>query len=109
MTLLLSIILASSIFFTFRWLARKRDGLPLPLGPKGLPFLGIVSNKPKGDILQYHHWLQNKDLYGPISSVTILGQTLIIIIHDPDIAFELLSDLSSVQPSHPGQIFGGET
>jgi hypothetical protein len=44
---------------------------------------------------------------GPISSVTVLGQTF-IIINDPKIAFDLMRDRSNIYSSRPGQVFSGE-
>jgi hypothetical protein len=68
----------------------KKYDHPLPPGPKGLPLLGNVNDLPKpGGGLEAHHWLKHKDEYGPISSVTVLGQT-IVIINDAQIALELL-------------------
>ena len=37
---------------------------PLPPGPKGLPVVGNVNDLPKPGILEAHHWLKHKDLYG---------------------------------------------
>jgi hypothetical protein len=103
-----SVILAFVIvFFILGWAPHSKNGLPLPPGPKGLPILGNVNDMPNGDILECHHWLQHKDCYGPISSVTVLGQTF-VVINDPDIAFELLRDRSAIHSSRPGQIFSGE-
>ncbi|KUM58478.1 hypothetical protein ACN42_g8682 [Penicillium freii] len=36
------------------------------------------------------HWLQHKDAYGPVSSITVLGQT-IVILNDAKPAMELLA------------------
>lgn len=102
-----SVILAFVLFLILQWATHSKSGLPLPPGPKGLPVLGNVNDMPKGDILECHHWLKHKDRYGPISSVTVLGQTF-VIINDPDIAFELLRDRSAIHSSRPGQIFSGE-
>lgn len=44
---------------------------------------------------------------GPISSVTVMGQTL-IIINDSKLAFELLEKRSAIHSSRPKQIFAGE-
>lgn len=44
---------------------------------------------------------------GPISSVTVLGQTM-IIINDAQITFELMRDRSAIHSSRPSQIFSGE-
>ncbi|KAJ4289086.1 hypothetical protein N0V90_011428 [Kalmusia sp. IMI 367209] len=80
------------------------NGRPLPPGPKGVPVLGNVNDMPKPGVLECHHWLEHKDLYGPISSVTVLGQTM-VIINDPKIVFELLRDRSNIHSSRPHQNF----
>ncbi|KAF3046783.1 hypothetical protein E8E11_009201 [Didymella keratinophila] len=82
----------------------KASTLKLPPGPKGLPILGNLNDLPKPGKLECHHWAEHKDLYGPISSITVLGQTF-IIINDADIAFELMRDRSAIYSSRPGQIF----
>ncbi|KAF2635515.1 cytochrome P450 [Massarina eburnea CBS 473.64] len=84
----------------------KEDGRPLPPGPKGIPFFGNVNDMPKPGTLECHHWASFKDLYGPISSLTVLKQTF-VIINDPQIAFELLRDKSAIFSSRPVQIFSG--
>lgn len=55
----------------------------LPPGPPGLPILGNLFDLPPttGSQPEYLHWLAHKDRYGPISSVKVLGQTM-VIIHD---------------------------
>jgi hypothetical protein len=42
-----------------------------------------------------------------ISSVTVLGQTF-IIINDPKVASDLMRDRSNIHSSRPGQVFSGE-
>ncbi|KAF2014331.1 cytochrome P450 [Aaosphaeria arxii CBS 175.79] len=87
---------------------RRRNALlPLPPGPRGIPILGNVNDMPKKDELEWQHWLKHKDNYGPISSVTVLGQTM-IIINDASIAFELLRDRSNINSSRPHQTFSGD-
>lgn len=44
---------------------------------------------------------------GGISSVTIMGQTL-VIVHDVRLAFELLEKRSVKHSSRPKQVFAGE-
>ncbi|EDU46689.1 O-methylsterigmatocystin oxidoreductase [Pyrenophora tritici-repentis Pt-1C-BFP] len=102
--LLLSV--ASILYVVYRRFM-ARHALPLPPGPKGIPILGNVNDMPKPGMLECHHWLQHKDLYGPISSVKVLGQTF-VIINDPTIAFELLRDRSAIHSSRPSQIFSGQ-
>ncbi|KAF4473096.1 O-methylsterigmatocystin oxidoreductase [Fusarium albosuccineum] len=80
---------------------------PLPPGPKGLPLVGNLNDLPKPGVLEAHHWLEHKQQYGPISSVTVMGQTL-VIINDARLAFELLEKRSAKHSSRPRQIFAGE-
>jgi hypothetical protein len=63
---------------------------------------------PKPGMLECHHWSQLKKTYGPISSITVLGQTFIIIINDAEIAVELLRDRSAIYSSRPMQTFSCE-
>ncbi|KAI1380247.1 putative cytochrome P450 oxidoreductase OrdA-like protein [Hypoxylon crocopeplum] len=81
--------------------------LRLPPGPKGLPIVGNVFDLPKPGELETHHWLKHKDLYGPISSVTVMGQTL-VIVNDGEVVLELLEKRSAKNSSRPNQIFLNE-
>lgn len=74
--------------------------LPLPPGPKGLPLLGNVQDLPQPGETEWHHWLKHKDLYGPVSSITVLGQTF-VIINDAKIALELLRDRPAAHADRP--------
>ncbi|KEY72256.1 hypothetical protein S7711_00255, partial [Stachybotrys chartarum IBT 7711] len=94
------------IYFAFKRLS-SAGRFPLPPGPKGLPVVGNVHDLPKPGVLEAQHWLKHKSLYGPISSVTVLGQTL-VIINDLQIANELLEKRSIKHSSRPKQIFAGE-
>ncbi|KAI1121145.1 cytochrome protein [Nemania abortiva] len=84
------VIVVKLIFDLFE----KKRG-PLPPGPKGLPLLGNIRDLPARGQREWEHWLKHKDLYGPISSVTSLGTT-IIIVHSPELASELLEKRSSI-------------
>jgi hypothetical protein len=100
-----AIIFAIGTWYLIQRRAQAKGALPP--GPKGSPIFGNVNDLPKPGMLECHHWLKHKDLYGPISSVTVLGQTF-VIINDAAIAFELLRDRSAIHSSRPGQIFSGE-
>jgi hypothetical protein len=82
---------------------RKR----LPPGPKALPLVGNIADLPLRGAPEWEHWLKHKDVYGPLSSVTVFGQTM-IIIHDENLAFELMEKRSSKHSSRPHLEFANE-
>lgn len=96
-----------SLYILARFLRPKKHDLPLPPGPKGLPLLGNINDLPTPGILECHHWLKHKDLYGPISSLTVLGQTF-VIVNDADIALELLSNRAAIYSGRPKMVFSGD-
>lgn len=81
--------------------------LPLPPGPKGLPLVGNVADLPPPGTQEWVHWRKHKDLYGPISSLTVLGQT-IVILNDHETAIEVLDKRSSVYSDRPTLAFATE-
>ncbi|OAG01121.1 cytochrome P450 [Paraphaeosphaeria sporulosa] len=87
-----------------RLLQKDRNARPLPPGPKGWPVIGNATDMPKPGVMEYDHWTKHKDAYGPISSVTVLGQT-IIILNDPKLAFELMRDRAFIHSGRPHQNF----
>jgi hypothetical protein len=104
----LSILFGALAAYVINHLIRSISKIPLPPGPRGLPFLGNVNDMPKDDgSLGSEHWLKHKDLYGPLSSVTVLGQTM-IIINDERIALEMLRDRAAKHSDRPHQVFSGE-
>ncbi|KAG5950314.1 hypothetical protein E4U57_007865, partial [Claviceps arundinis] len=74
--------------------------LPLPPGPKGLPIVGNIFDLPPAGIPEYEHWLKHKGAYGPISSISILGTT-IVILHSYEAQRELLVKKSSKTTARP--------
>lgn len=99
----------SAAIFTWVWLSRRKTStaLPLPPGPRGLPFVGNINDLPPAGVPEYQHWLQHKDQYGPLSSITVLGQTM-VIIHDKRVAFELMEKRASKYSGRPSMKFGCE-
>jgi hypothetical protein len=89
------------------WLSRRKNSIPLPPGPRGLPFVGNILDLPPPEMPEYQHWLEHKERYGPLSSVTVLGQT-IVIIHDKRVAFELMEKRASKYSGRPNLKFGIE-
>jgi hypothetical protein len=84
--------------------SKKRAKAKLPPGPRGLPVLGNIRDLPQPGRAEYQHWLKFKDQYGPISSVTVGGQPL-ILIHGEEAAFELLEKNSLKTSDRPTQPF----
>jgi hypothetical protein len=82
------------------FLTPKRKGPPLPPGPKPLPLVGNVNDLPTGTTPEYFHWTKHNAAYGPITSVTVLGQT-IVFLHTSAIAFELLEKRAVIHSNRP--------
>lgn len=111
------VYLIKSIFFA----TPERKSGPLPPGPRQLPLIGNLLDLPKGQ--EWVHWTKHKDLYGqhvdlwfrtysdiitgPISSVTIFGQHM-IIVNDKRLVFEMFDKRSAIYSDRPTLVFGGE-
>ncbi|GKZ33657.1 hypothetical protein AbraIFM66950_003685 [Aspergillus brasiliensis] len=96
------------LFLTLSFLTyRQTPSLPLPPGPSGKPIVGNISDLPPANTPEWEHWLKHKERYGPITSITILGQP-IIILHDANIATELFEKRSLKYSSRPRLVFAGE-
>ncbi|KAH9231654.1 hypothetical protein K456DRAFT_1773217 [Colletotrichum gloeosporioides 23] len=80
---------------------------PLPPGPKGLPIVGNLLDLPKPGDYEAKHWIKHKDIYGPISSITVLGQTM-VIVNDASIGLDMLEKRAVKNSSRPHLLFGGE-
>lgn len=85
----------------------KRVSRKLPPGPKPLPLLGNVRDLPPNGVPEHGHWLKHKDLYGGISSVTVMGMTL-VLIHDQTIAHELLEKQASKTSGRPTMVMANK-
>ncbi|QQK45224.1 Cytochrome P450, E-class, group I [Penicillium digitatum] len=83
---------------------RKRYPLPLPPGPKQKPIIGNLKDLPSPDQQDWMHWLKFKELYGPISSLTVLGKH-IIILNDAKLAMQLLERRSAIHSGRPQNTF----
>lgn len=113
-----SLLLLACVAF---WWARDRRPR-LPPGPRGLPFVGNVIGLPKK--YEWLHWAKHKDVYGaylpaslrrlhlihasgPVSSVCIMGQS-IIILNSLKACQDLLEKRSSIYSGRPVLQFAGE-
>ncbi|EWZ79807.1 hypothetical protein FOWG_16135 [Fusarium oxysporum f. sp. lycopersici MN25] len=88
-------------------LAKASRNVQLPPGPRGLPLVGNVLDLPRAGQFEAHHWAKHKDLYGTTSSVTVFGQTL-VIINDAKLAQTILNDRSAKHSSRSKMTFAGE-
>jgi hypothetical protein len=77
----------------------------LPPGPKPLPIIGNLGDLPPAGKPEHEHWLKHKDLYGPVSSVTVLGRQ-IIILHSREAIQELMEKTSLKTSGRPALEFG---
>jgi hypothetical protein len=62
------VVVGGGLYLVNRLIRGNGNGLPLPPGPKGVPFLGNINDMPKPGVLECHHWLQHKELYGAYDS-----------------------------------------
>ncbi|KAJ6612835.1 cytochrome P450 [Mycena sp. CBHHK59/15] len=84
---------------------RKKASPPLPPGPRGLPLVGNISDVPSND-----YWVGFAELgnvWGDISSLTIFGQTM-VIVNSLSIAEDLLDVRGSNFSERPVIQMGGE-
>lgn len=96
-----TVILA--LVLTHKMLDRRRK-LPLPPGPKPWPILGNITDMPPKGQVEWRHWIKHKDRYGPISSVTALGQT-IVLLHNKQSALELMEKRATTHSGRPTSTF----
>ncbi|KAM0198402.1 hypothetical protein ACHAPI_003925 [Fusarium lateritium] len=99
-------VLALLSYLIFRHIQQRSKG-PLPPGPKGLPLLGNIRDLPPPGTLEWRHWQTHKEKYGPISSVSVLGQ-LFVILHDKQVIVDLLETRALKSASRPKLVFAGD-
>ncbi|KJZ75356.1 hypothetical protein HIM_05282 [Hirsutella minnesotensis 3608] len=93
-------IVLLTCFLLHRQYSRNKARPGLPPGPRPLPIIGNLMDLPAKGEVEFQHWLKHKDSYGPISSVTVMGQTL-IIINDKQAAHDLLETNSKKTLARP--------
>ncbi|KAL0952689.1 hypothetical protein HGRIS_006928 [Hohenbuehelia grisea] len=91
--------------FVIRWAwTGLHNSWRLPPGPKGWPILGNVFDMPTEK--EWLHWRRYKELYGPVSSLAVLGQH-IIVLNSWDACHELLERRSAHYSGRPEFPFAG--
>lgn len=79
---------------------KRKTGYRLPPGPKPLPVVGNVFDLPPKGEPEFLHWFKHKDTYGPISSVTVVGLTL-VIFHDKEAAHAVMGKKAQKTSARP--------
>ncbi|PYI11227.1 flavonoid 3-hydroxylase [Aspergillus sclerotiicarbonarius CBS 121057] len=101
MSLVLNLVVGLLALYILKTLVTPKTVLPpLPPGPPPKPIIGNLQDLPPPGSKDWEHWASHKELYGPISSVTVFGQT-IVILNDPEMALELLEKRSALHSSRP--------
>ncbi|KAL6895420.1 cytochrome P450 [Trichoderma longibrachiatum] len=105
--LVAGVVTVICLFIHHQYYQKKNAFLKLPPGPKPLPIVGNIFDLPPPGTPEFQHWLKFKNLYGPISSITVLGRTM-IILNDKQAADDILNKLSLKTSSRPKSVFAYE-
>lgn len=103
------LLLATTTFYIVYYQRSKRNtkGKKFP-GPAGIPLLGNINDLPPNNgVPEYQHWLKHKDTHGGVSSVSIMGMTL-IIIHDKQAAHDLLDQAAAKTSGRPTMVMANK-
>lgn len=95
-----------ALYIVYRHSKTSRQHKKLP-GPAGIPLLGNINDLPPNGVPEYQHWLKHKDKHGGISSVSVLGMTL-IVIHDKQAAHDLLEQAAVKTSGRPTMVMANE-
>ncbi|KAI3539469.1 hypothetical protein CSPX01_08915 [Colletotrichum filicis] len=104
--LIYSVAIVLLCYIIFNRIQQRHRG-PLPPGPRGLPFLGNILDLPPSGTLEWVHWQKHKEQYGPITSVSVLGQRF-VILHDKQAVLDMLETRALKSASRPKLVFAGE-
>ncbi|KAJ6495006.1 cytochrome P450 [Mycena vulgaris] len=99
-----ALVLAFSVVVLSHYLRKKRAP-PLPPGPQGLPFLGNILGVPYEE--QWRKFAELGEVWGDLSSLTVFGQTM-VIINSVKVAEDLLDVRGAILSDRPVIPMGGE-
>ncbi|KAL8672378.1 MAG: hypothetical protein Q9168_003151 [Polycauliona sp. 1 TL-2023] len=95
------VVLAVTFGLLFiRRVLKQKSNHCLPPGPKPLPIVGNVLDLPPKGVPEFKHWFKHKDTYGPISSITVMGLTL-VIFHDKEAAHVVMGKRAQKTSARP--------
>lgn len=97
----------SAIYLLSRFFRSRAPPNALPLGPTPKLLIGNLNDLPPPGAHEWLFWKPHKELYGPLSCLRVLGQT-IMIISDYKVAFDLLEKRSGTYSERPVLTFAGE-
>ncbi|KAF7301611.1 hypothetical protein MIND_00726600 [Mycena indigotica] len=103
--LALDVFAVLCVFVLLKRLLTRQKFYPLPPGPKGLPIVGNILDMPAEQ--EWETFSTWSDAYGDISSVTVLGKT-IVILGSTRVAMDLLDKRSAIYSDRPTLPMGGE-
>ena len=87
-----------SAVYLLYYFVKDRNSLPLPPGPKALPFIGnAIDLPPSHEYLTYARWGKE---YGDVAHVTALGKH-IIILNLTKACVDLLEQRSNIYSDRP--------
>ncbi|KEZ40609.1 putative Cytochrome P450 oxidoreductase OrdA-like protein [Scedosporium apiospermum] len=84
----------------YQWHSSQKGSYAIPPGPKPLPIVGNVLDLPPKGEPEFLHWFKHKDTYGPISSINVMGQRL-VIFHDKDAAHAVMGKKAQKTSARP--------
>ncbi|CAG9981150.1 unnamed protein product [Clonostachys byssicola] len=100
-----SAIAISGLCLAYEKWRRNKSHPRLPPGPEPLPIVGNVLDLPPKGLPEAKHWESHHEKYGPITSISAMGQT-IVVLHDRNLAVELLDKGGAKNSSRPWLEFG---